>query len=330
MVRYNISQDGQPVEWVSYEQDTVVWIPQFWASIRLDDVEQKLYIYLADEPLEGLSLHPGSGRYVARYATGPNFVSRTGQDPVWGESRDYFRQGATAKGAGWAQYDIAAYSAVSLLYLVEWCDWDSQGAIGKGVVQEVDMPAATGGTDGMTYHTGRAAGTDGQTTVQYRWLENLWGNVAQWVDGFNTQDGQVYVCLDPQQWQDAVAQGYQQAGVVMPGAGWITSFSPGQLGWALLPDQVAAQSDGHVPDYTGRGLGQDGWRGLIVGGMCGDGDKAGLFHFLPDIYPEYGDIFVGGRMQFIPPVVKEVRRVNARIQLKRDTEAAWTEKDPVI
>ena len=300
MVRYNLGAEGQVSAWTSYAQDTLVWIPPFYALVKKDQEAHKLYMYLADGPRTGLSLHPGSGRYVARYALGEGAVNSTGADPAWGENRDWFRQAAADKGAGWAQYDFAAYSAICLLYLVEWARWDSQAAVGKGYVQEGGMPLAAGGTDAMVYHTGRAAGTDGETAVQYRWLENLWGNVAQWVDGFNTQDGQVYVCLDPQQWQDAVAQGYQQAGVVMPGAGWITSFSPGQLGWALLPDQVAAQSDGHVPDYTGRGLGQDGWRGLIVGGMCSDGDKAGLFHFLPDIYPEYGDIFVGGRMQFLP------------------------------
>ncbi len=299
MARYNVDSAGQVVPFAGYQQDTVVWIPPFYGDIHRDEEAGKLYIYLADGAAEGLSLHPGSGRYVARYATGANFVSRTGQDPVWGESRDYFRQGAADKGGGWAQYDLAAYSAICLLYLVEWCGWDSQGAIGKGVVQEADMPAATGGTDAMTYHTGRAAGTDGQTAVQYRWLENLWGNVAQWVDGINLLDGQGYFCLEPGQWADDTQQGYQQAGVTLPGGGWISRFSPGNTGWCLLPDQAAAAS-GAVPDYTGTGMGQEGWRGLAVGGALDSGEKAGLFCSLPDAYAQFGDLFLGGRMQLLP------------------------------
>ena len=224
-------------------------------------------------------------------------MNSTGADPP-GESRDWFRQAAADKGAGWEQYDFAAYSAICLLYLVEWARWDSQAAVGKGYVQEGGMPLAAGGTDAMVYHTGRAAGTDGETAVQYRWLENLWGNVAQWVDGFNTQDGQVYVCLDPQQWQDAVAQGYQ-AGVVMPGAGWITSFSPGQLGWALLPrsgggPERRPRARLHRRLVWARTVGA-----AIVGGMCGDGDKAGLFTSCPISISSMAISSWAG-MQFLP------------------------------
>lgn len=331
MVRYNVDSAGKVTPFTAYDQDTVVWIPPFYSAIYQDAEGQKLYIYLSAEQADGLTLHPGGGRYVARYATGEGFVTHTGVAPLWGENRDHFRQGAISKGEGWRLYGMPTHSAIGLLYLMEWANWDSQSAIGQGVTGAVDDAIVSGGTDAMTYHTGRAEGTDGETAVQYRWLENLWGNVSQWVDGFNAQNGRAYLCADETLWADDTSEGYTDSGVDLP-SGWIGAFAPDAGGWALLPSQ-AADSAGAVPDYVGQGFGQEGWRTVAVGGFLGDEGKAGLFSMMPDYTSDYGEFYVGGRMQFTP--ASEVETVGggnmqARIRMKRDTQANWEAANPVI
>ena len=72
----------------------------------------------------------------------------------------------------------------------------------------------------MTYHTGRAYGTDGATAVQYRHIENPWGNVFDWVDGVNFNGSTVYVCTDPAKYADDTSDGYTNAGTRASSSGY--------------------------------------------------------------------------------------------------------------
>ena len=64
----------------------------------------------------------------------------------------------------------------------------------------------------MNYHTGRAAGADGNTMVTYRWIENLWGTIFEWCDGFNANNRLAYICLDPAQFADDTTTNYTSTG----------------------------------------------------------------------------------------------------------------------
>ncbi len=182
--------------------DVVVYIPEFWFKIEDDSAASTRYFYVADKAKNGFTKHPGSGRYVGRYNTISGNFSRTGAAPLVNITRPAARTGATSKGKGWYLYDFASWCAVWLLYLVEYADWDSQKKIGKGYTDGNSSAISSGQTDSMTYHTGRPTGTDGKTAVQYRWIENPWGNVYEWIDGVNFNDGIVYVCTNPAQYND--------------------------------------------------------------------------------------------------------------------------------
>ena len=126
----------------------------------------------------------------------------------------------------------------------------------------------------MTYHTGRAAGTDGKTAVQYRGIENLWGNVSQWVDGFNANSTMAYACTDPSKYADDTATGYTNIGFV-PSTGWITGLTVTENG-LLIPKYNGGSETTYVPDYA---YFSSGWRVLFVGGSWGYGAYAGLLCF---------------------------------------------------
>jgi len=96
-------------------------------------------------------------------------------------------------GPNWGLMNIWTFKAVHLLYYVEYADPDNQTTIAKGIV---DLPSGTGwagkftGADGVdgnvgTNGTGSGTGTNGETPIMYRWIENLWGNGQLHVDGIN-------------------------------------------------------------------------------------------------------------------------------------------------
>lgn len=60
-------------------------------------------------------------------------TSASGEWPVAGIGRQTFRQYARARGANWEQADFMTWSALQLLYLVEFANTNSQGVLGDGI-----------------------------------------------------------------------------------------------------------------------------------------------------------------------------------------------------
>lgn len=205
--------------------------------------------------------------------------SKTDKPPAYGFTRSGARRNISSKGSKWYQFDFATYSAIYLLYIVEWADWNSQAKIGKGYTDTSNSELINnGGTDSMTFHTGRASGTDGKTAVQYRWIENLWGNIGQFVDGINLQGSTAYVCVNPANYADDTCTNYTRVGdVSLPSADdFIGRMSPGSLDWCLLPVGILGSSSTKVTDFFNK---SNDWTVLNVGGYWSEGSKAGLFRF---------------------------------------------------
>lgn len=275
--------------------DTVVYIPEFYYKIT--ESGGKRYFYVADKAATGFTKHPGSGKYVGRYNTGASYVSKSGLSPLVNISRATARTGSKNKGSKWGQYDYASWCAVWLLYLVEFADWNSQTAIGRGNVDSGSVKT-TGGTDSMTYHTGRASGTDGSTQVQYRGIEDPWGNVWEWIDGVNFSDGTVYVCTTPGSYADDTATNYTSAGTKVQSDGWIKDIGmSSNMPWTFYPITVGGSETTYIPDYANY---SSGWRVLVVGGRYGNGSSAGLFCFNANHTSSYAYSLVGARLLFHP------------------------------
>ena len=250
---------------------TMVFIPEFYVAAKRNGTKQ--YFYVSDKPKTGMTKHPGSGKYVGRY-TIPG--SKSGVTSTVNITRTTARSNAKKNGDKWHLYDFATYCAIIFLYIVEFADWDCQSKIGQGYTNSNNSSAiSSGGTDSMTYHTGRASGIDGKTAVQYRGMENLWGNVRQWVDGFNAVNASVYFCADPLQYADDTATGYTNIGT-LPGSGWIKDLTVTDTG-LLIPKTTGGSETTYIPDYT---WSASGWRVLSVGGNWSDGSESGLLYLL--------------------------------------------------
>lgn len=237
---------GDP-EFSRENYDTMVYIPEFWYRCIDDPDNQKRYWYVSGVQTEGVAKHPGSGKYVARYITSGGYVSKSGLSPLVNITRSQARTGSTAKGNGWHQFDFASYCAVSLLYLVEFADWDSQAKIGTGA----SSAASVGGTDSMIYHTGSSENGD----TQYRGIENLWKFIYQFLDGINSYNREAFICLDPSAYKDSeTSNGYASSGVSFPisvntyikALGFSEAFP-----WAFIPSAGGGAANTYVPDQTG-------------------------------------------------------------------------------
>ena len=172
----------------------MVYIPEFYVAYKSSGT--KKYFYISEKLKAGFSKHPGSGKFVGRYILSGNNSSEPGYYPEVNITRSAARNKTKNIGSSnkWHLYDFATYCAIIWLYLIEFANWDCQSKIGRGFVGG-SSSTPSGNTDNMAYHTGCAG--SGDTAIQYRWIENLWGNVYQWVDGFNANGTTAYYCTPP-------------------------------------------------------------------------------------------------------------------------------------
>ena len=279
--------------------DTVVFIPEYYFRIIDDAANKKRYFYIADKAKSGFTKHPGSGKYVGRYNTISGYYSKTGSQPLANMTRATARTNSKNKGSKWGQYDFASWCAVWLLYLVEFADWNSQATIGVGICNGSSM-SNTGGTDGMSYHTGTAASSRTATgAVQYRNIENPYGNIWEWIDGVNFSDSTVYVCTTPANYADDTTAGYTNAGTKVQSNGFIKAIGLSSAApWAFFPTEVGGSETIYIPDFAGYG---SGWRVLMVGGNYGDSTGGvGLFYFYANHASSSSYSSVGARLLFHP------------------------------
>lgn len=280
----------------------MVKIPEFY--YKIERVGSIFRYYVADGPVDGLSLHPGSGdNYLARYEAGeassgtmgPILASYSGTTPSVGKTRSEFRDRARNMATGFQLRDIAAWCAYDLLYLVEYADWDSQEKINRGIVNDTAAAHKTGETDAMVYHTGRANSGD-NSAVQYRGIENPWGNVSEFIDGINIQSKTAYICTEPESYADDTTDNYTSSGITLPNSGFIKGLGLSSgFPWAFIPNDNGGSETTYIPDYV---YSNSGWRVLRVGGGRTYGEKAGLFFSSADYSSSDSSAICGTRLQF--------------------------------
>lgn len=191
--------------------------------------------------------------------------------------------------------------AVAYLYLVEFADWDGQSALGRGYVDGNSAAINTGGTDSMTYHTGRAAGTDGKTAIQYRNIENPWGNVREWRDGIIFNGANICIYLNPSLFKSE----YNGAGATVlsftrnTANGYISAWGHDDTSPSIIyPNATSGSATTYVPDgcYQSTDV-----RALNVGGSWNNGDTAGPFYLYGNNAPTNSNTNLGSRLLILYP-----------------------------
>jgi len=254
------------------------------------------------------------------YAAGDKMCSVAGQWAKTNETRQEYRPMAAARGAGWRQLDYYLNSAVQLLYLVEFADFNSQTMIGAG------RTALSGGTwvaDSYIGLTGLSVGNGNGTAsvsngttigyltdyMAYRGIENFFGNVWKMVDGI-AWDGRwvdqstpqpVYVTNNSTYFAD-------QTGVNMKHLVDATNIGDGLAGYTsnienvigFIPSAIGASSTTKITDYYYQysEVGRDYWRVFLFGGASASSVTAGGFGvYASDPWSGSG-VSIAGRLCF--------------------------------
>ena len=76
-----------------------------------------------------------------------------------------------------------------MLFYIEYASFDSQTKVGPGYTNPANTgPLASGGAAAYEGTNGTSVGTNDTQAVSWRGIENLWGNIWQFVIGYNTTD----------------------------------------------------------------------------------------------------------------------------------------------
>ena len=213
---------------------------------------------------------------------------------------------AAKRGTGWRQQDYDLISAVQLLYLVEYADFNSQSMIGNGLT---DWASGTWDTwnDYNPIETNGNSNSDGDATantsggdgvagsyMSYRGIENFYGHIWKWVDGININNNVPYVSNNDSDFADDTVTNYTDLGVTLHNAnGWQNTLE--QISRGFLPASVGTSSSTKITDYYYQA---SGWRVVLLGGDAYYGSNAGAFAL--DMSNASSDVFrtVGVRLAF--------------------------------
>jgi hypothetical protein len=200
-------------------------------------------------------------------------ASVSGIYPMVGLTRNQNRLLAANNGTGWHQLDFALWSAVQMLYLVEYANFNSQGNLGAGntngsyftsSADQNDSPHTIAGASNSlgnsSTNTTTGAGVNakpGTSFMSYRGIENWYGNCFTFADGINVNvsaTGNVHVTNDYRDFADATAAGHTLITSAFPtatgfirdllntGAYFLSSSNSGASSTTFITDQHFAST----------------------------------------------------------------------------------------
>lgn len=282
---------------------TMVAIPKFW--YKLTQNGGGMTIQIADRAVEGYSVSPahmdrGDGHgerdvvYIGRYHCNGTYKSGTGS-PRANMTRSSARSGIHNLGSTIWQSDFAMRFTVWLLYIVEFCDWNSQAKIGYGCGNDSSLQPM-GYTDSMPYHTGttQSSRTTYGCGTQYRNIEGLWDNCYDWCDGCYYNSNGLNIILNPANFSDSS----NGTAVGVPSDGWPSAFRVKANGDfpVFIPTSASGSDATYSCDYWYFGSSSPC---LCVGGYYSHNSSFGLF------FVSYGSAsgyygYIGCRLQELP------------------------------
>ena len=286
----------------------MVKIPKFWFKWTAEG--SKLKLQIADRNVAGFHVSPahadrGDGKgerdyvYIGRYKCASDYKSKTGASPKTSATRATFRSGIHALGSTIWQQDFAMFWTIRMLYLVEYADWDGQKVIGFNCGNGSGTQSM-GTTDSMTYHTGtmKSSRSTHGVGVQYRWIEDPWGNTLEWCDGIYFRDSGVYCIKNPANFSDG--SGGTKVGSRPTSDGYISDWSvPTASGfeYALYPSDVNGSETTYIADYCGF---ERSGVVLCVGGDYSQFLDHGMFFLGGRYAASYSYSSIGSRLQELP------------------------------
>jgi len=291
--------------------------PAFWKDGQ--EVDYRYY-----SAFEGSMWDVSAGAMTAKgsiptslYASGDKMCSVAGQWAKTNETRAEYRTMAAERGTGFRQLDYALHSAVQLLYLVEYADFNSQTMIGMGRTELSDGGWTADsyiGLTGLSIPDGNGSNSVSNGTtlgyltdyVSYRGIENLFGNVYKMLDGI-TWDGRwigsaaaqpVYVTNNSDYFQDVARVNMQHlcdASYIGTNAEYIGNL---ENVTGFIPSDDGGSATTKITDYYYQysEVDRDYWRVVLVGMNASSGSEAGVFSLYVNAISSNDGVTVGARL----------------------------------
>lgn len=305
----------------------MVEIPKFWTK---RSVSGNLITWsIADQALDGYTLHPAftkdgntvDHRYYgaydgcywdatdSTYKSGLNLnditssldlaadklASVSGIYPLVGNTRAEGRSLAANRGSFWRQVDFTLWSAVQLLYLVEYQTFYSQSVLGDGntnvtngyainnTSNQTDSPHSVAGKsnalgNGSTNTTsGASSATRDTAYMSYRGIENFYGNCFYWADGINVNNvatGNVYVTNNRADFADNTATNMTLiTSSASTGGGYFSAIA--DIDNYFIATAISGSSTTYLTDYSQGST--DTGRVVAVGGNAVSAGDQGVY-----------------------------------------------------
>ena len=203
------------------------------------------------------------------------------------------------------------YGLLGLLFALKYGNLNSQSSLSQGITN------LNSGTDNHSQNTGHTLSlgsqSDGEVTLttlengatfqtgqtvtypfRFLWIENLWGNVWEFLDGFlKTAEG-VYFDIENNVTTPAnMKEFYPRADVTAYTSGYIKSTDK-RIPWGLIPEySFNGSSSTYLTDYTWV---IPGTRVALSSAHWSDGLPAGLFTLALYNTPSHSDRYIGSRL----------------------------------
>lgn len=298
-VNYDTTNDkpgaklGDPdFDWTGAKGQVMTYIPEHYYKIeRIDGVE---YRRISNQELPGYTRCPSF--YIGRFTmsgSSSGVFSRSGYTPLVSTNITDFRNYAKKLGTGWGQLDWR-YFILQNLYLIEYANNDVQTTLGQGVTN-TSAAIKSGGCNDLGMKSGCLT-NDGKNSVIYRGIEDIFGNVYQFVDGLNIKDRKAYICYDPTKYAvDTFTGDYKALSYTNYSSdGYVSELGLDTSNPLInLPTKASGSSSTYFPDYYYQTTGN---RIARVGGRWNNTASAGLWYWGLNDYSDFTSTYIGARL----------------------------------
>ena len=279
---------------------------------------------ISEMPLSGYAVHPAflkngvevDHRYFGAYeasSASSTMGSASGTTPAASKTRTTFRTEASARGTGWRQVEYYLHSAIQLLYLVEYQDFNSQEMIGEGRTTlsggSWDTSSYIGisgksNADGNGTNSNDSSTLGGDAYMTYRGIENWYGNMWEMRDGWTVNDVSasqliMYATNNDADFADTGSTNmtviYDDTSPHASG-GYISGLA--DISNGFIGNAMSGASNTYVGDYYWQYAGGSGWSLPMVGANATDGSRAGAFRLSVADASSYSNVHISSRLAF--------------------------------
>ena len=294
--------------------NVMIRIPKFYYKIT--NSNYSLSIQISTTSQSGFKVSPAHQKryswdierdyvYIGKYKCNSSYKSISSQAPIVNITRSTARDGCRMQGTssnidGYYQQDFALFWTIRMLYIVEFADWNSQAVIGYGGGNG-SSSVVTGTTNNMQYHTGtmKSSRTAYGTGVQYRNIEDPWGNVYEFVDGIYFNGSNIFIVYFPDNFSDS--DNGVNIGTRLTSGGFISNLSTGSgdYDWAMYPSGNSGSQSTKIPDYCSYLYKTSGI--FVTGGCFETNDQSdGLFFINGNLGNDALGNSIGTRLMYLP------------------------------